>query len=184
MSQTVVATFAARRGTRAALSRCTSRSSWVQKRSRAGDPPRACPSSRAPGSSADHQTACPRLRCRSPRAPTTSMDRNSLSRRKSAVGRSRPDTGEVVSDTAGGHPDAAVRHDAAEENHNRVARVVSRSGLRARDAPRFAPDPWGALPRIAGLAMCPTGLRRTGTVVLVIGCLVPPRSTAPHLSPA
>jgi phosphatidylglycerophosphate synthase len=42
---------------------------------------------------------------------------------------------------------------------------------------------WGALPRIVGLAMCTAGLRGAGTAVLVIGCLVPPRSTAPDLSP-
>jgi phosphatidylglycerophosphate synthase len=42
---------------------------------------------------------------------------------------------------------------------------------------------WGALPRIVGLTMCTAGLRRAGTAVLVIGCVVPPRWTAPHLSP-
>jgi phosphatidylglycerophosphate synthase len=50
--------------------------------------------------------------------------------------------------------------------------------------PAFRARPWGALLRTAGLAMCTAGLRRTGTTVLVAGCLVPPRSTAPHLSPA
>jgi phosphatidylglycerophosphate synthase len=49
--------------------------------------------------------------------------------------------------------------------------------------PAVRARPWGALPRVVGLAMCAAGLRRAGTAVLVIGCLVPPRSTAPHLSP-
>ncbi|MDQ6819623.1 MAG: CDP-alcohol phosphatidyltransferase family protein [Actinomycetota bacterium] len=43
---------------------------------------------------------------------------------------------------------------------------------------------WGALPRFAGLAMCTAGLHRAGTALVLIGCLVPPRSTAPHLSRA
>jgi phosphatidylglycerophosphate synthase len=51
-----------------------------------------------------------------------------------------------------------------------------RPALRAR--------PWGSLPRFSGLALCAGGLSRTGTIVLVCGCLVPPRSTAPTLSPA
>jgi phosphatidylglycerophosphate synthase len=49
--------------------------------------------------------------------------------------------------------------------------------------PAIHARPWGAVPRIIGLAMCTAGLRRGGTAVLVIGCIVPPRSTAPHLSP-
>jgi phosphatidylglycerophosphate synthase len=49
--------------------------------------------------------------------------------------------------------------------------------------PAIRARPWGAVPRVAGLAMCTAGLHRTGTTVLLIGCLVPPRSTAPHLSP-
>lgn len=43
---------------------------------------------------------------------------------------------------------------------------------------------WGAVLRFAGLALCCAGLRRTGTTVLVAGCLLPPRSTAPNLSRA
>jgi phosphatidylglycerophosphate synthase len=42
---------------------------------------------------------------------------------------------------------------------------------------------WGAMPRIAGLALCTSGMRRTGTIIELIGCLVPPRPTARHLSP-
>jgi phosphatidylglycerophosphate synthase len=49
--------------------------------------------------------------------------------------------------------------------------------------PAIPARPWGALPRTIGLAMCAAGQRRTGTAMLVVGCLVPPRSTAPHLSP-
>jgi phosphatidylglycerophosphate synthase len=49
--------------------------------------------------------------------------------------------------------------------------------------PAIRARPWGALPRIVGLAMCTAGPRRAGTAVLVIGCLVPPHSTAPHRSP-
>jgi phosphatidylglycerophosphate synthase len=43
---------------------------------------------------------------------------------------------------------------------------------------------WGALPRTVGLAISTAGLSRTGTAVLLGGCLVPPHSTAAHLSPA
>jgi phosphatidylglycerophosphate synthase len=50
--------------------------------------------------------------------------------------------------------------------------------------PAIRARPWGALPRVTGLATSTAGLRRTGTAVLVVGCLIPPRSTAPHLSPA
>jgi hypothetical protein len=50
--------------------------------------------------------------------------------------------------------------------------------------PTIRARPWGALPRIAGLAMCTAGVRRPGTRTVVIGCLVPPRSNSPHLSPA
>jgi phosphatidylglycerophosphate synthase len=50
--------------------------------------------------------------------------------------------------------------------------------------PAIRARPWGALPRIAGLAMCTAGLHRAGTTVLLFGCLIPPRSTSPHLSPA
>jgi phosphatidylglycerophosphate synthase len=48
--------------------------------------------------------------------------------------------------------------------------------------PAIRARPWGALPRTAGLAMCTAGLRRTGTAVLVFGCVIPPRSTAPWRS--
>lgn len=50
--------------------------------------------------------------------------------------------------------------------------------------PAIRARPWGALPRISGLATSTAGLQRTGAALLVIGCLIPPRSTAPHLSPA
>jgi phosphatidylglycerophosphate synthase len=50
--------------------------------------------------------------------------------------------------------------------------------------PAIRARPWGALPRITGLAMSTAGLPRPGTALLVIGCLIPPRSTAPHMSPA
>ncbi len=33
---------------------------------------------------------------------------------------------------------------------------------------------WGAVPRVAGLAMCASGRPRAGTALLMIGCLVPP----------
>lgn len=49
--------------------------------------------------------------------------------------------------------------------------------------PAIRARPWGALPRTAGLAMGTAGLRRTGTAVLLCGCLVPPKPTAGHLSP-
>ncbi len=48
--------------------------------------------------------------------------------------------------------------------------------------PAIRARPWGTLLRTAGLAIGTARQRRTGTVVLVIGCLVPPRLTAPHLS--
>lgn len=50
--------------------------------------------------------------------------------------------------------------------------------------PAIRARPWGALLRVAGLALSAGGLRRTGTAVLVVGCVIPPRSTAAHLSPA
>ncbi len=43
---------------------------------------------------------------------------------------------------------------------------------------------WGMAPRVAGLALCTAGCPTAGTATLLIGCAVPPRSTAPHLSPA
>jgi phosphatidylglycerophosphate synthase len=48
--------------------------------------------------------------------------------------------------------------------------------------PAIRARPWAAVPRVAGLAMCAAGRRHAGTAALVIGCLVPPRSTARHLS--
>jgi phosphatidylglycerophosphate synthase len=63
--------------------------------------------------------------------------------------------------------------------------VVSLLAVFARARrPAIRARPWGAIPRIAGLAMSTAGLPRAGTAVLVIGCLIPPRQTAPHLSPA
>lgn len=72
--------------------------------------------------------------------------------------------------------------------------LVAREGLgltlaltvvfgRAR-RPAIRAKPFGAVLRFGGLALCSAGLRRTGTTVLLVGCLVPPRSTAPDLSPA
>lgn len=50
--------------------------------------------------------------------------------------------------------------------------------------PAIRARPWGALPRTVGLALLTAGSPRLGTVVLLAGCTVPPRSTASHLSPA
>lgn len=50
--------------------------------------------------------------------------------------------------------------------------------------PAIRARPWGAALRIGGLAICATGARRPGTLILVAGSLVPPRSIAPHLSRA
>jgi len=50
--------------------------------------------------------------------------------------------------------------------------------------PAIRARPWGALLRVAGLALCAAGRERAGTPMLVAGCAVPPRSTAPQLSPA
>jgi hypothetical protein len=37
---------------------------------------------------------------------------------------------------------------------------------------------------VAGLVLCIAGSERAGTAIVVAGCLVPPRSTAPGLSAA
>ena len=50
--------------------------------------------------------------------------------------------------------------------------------------PAIRARPWAAVLRIGGLAISTTGASRTGTVLLVAGSIVPPRSTAAHLSPA
>ncbi len=50
--------------------------------------------------------------------------------------------------------------------------------------PAVRARPWGAALRISGLALCTTGATRPGTLLLSIGSIVPPRSTAPHLSHA
>jgi phosphatidylglycerophosphate synthase len=50
--------------------------------------------------------------------------------------------------------------------------------------PAIRARPWGSVLRFGGLALCTAGLRRTGSVALVTGCLVLPRSTMPKLSPA
>lgn len=50
--------------------------------------------------------------------------------------------------------------------------------------PAIRARPWGALLRVGGLTLCAAGWERAGTPILVAGCMVPPRSTAPHLSPA
>ena len=62
--------------------------------------------------------------------------------------------------------------------------IASLAVLGRARRPAIRARPWGALPRIAGLAASSAGLTRTGTSLLVIGCLVPPRSTAPELSRA
>ena len=50
--------------------------------------------------------------------------------------------------------------------------------------PAVRARPLGAAVRVGGLALAAGGWQRTGTAMLVIGCLVPPRSTAPQRSPA
>ncbi len=41
--------------------------------------------------------------------------------------------------------------------------------------PAISARRWGAVPRVAGLAICAAGRPRPGTALLVIGCLVPPQ---------
>jgi phosphatidylglycerophosphate synthase len=43
---------------------------------------------------------------------------------------------------------------------------------------------WGAAMRVGGLAVAAAGGKRSGAALLLVGCLVPPRSTAPQLSAA
>ncbi len=50
--------------------------------------------------------------------------------------------------------------------------------------PAVRARPWGAIPRIGGLVICAAGGRRSGAILVVLGCAVPPRSTARALSPA
>jgi phosphatidylglycerophosphate synthase len=50
--------------------------------------------------------------------------------------------------------------------------------------PAIRARPWGAALRIGGVALGVTRRRRAGTALVVAGCLVPPLSTAPHLSRA
>lgn len=50
--------------------------------------------------------------------------------------------------------------------------------------PAIRARPWGAALRIGGLTLCTVGARRLGTAMLIAGSVVPPRSTAPHLSRA
>ena len=50
--------------------------------------------------------------------------------------------------------------------------------------PAIRARPWGAALRVGGLALSVADRPRIGTVLLVSGCLVPPRSTAPGLSRA
>jgi phosphatidylglycerophosphate synthase len=49
--------------------------------------------------------------------------------------------------------------------------------------PAIRARPWGALLRVSGLAVHTAGRTDAGTAMIVVGCLVPPRSTAAHLSP-
>ncbi|MBA3263315.1 MAG: CDP-alcohol phosphatidyltransferase family protein, partial [Thermoleophilaceae bacterium] len=51
-------------------------------------------------------------------------------------------------------------------------------------SPAIRARPWGAVLRVGGLALCTAGRPRVGTLLLVGGCLVPPRSAAPSRSPA
>jgi phosphatidylglycerophosphate synthase len=48
--------------------------------------------------------------------------------------------------------------------------------------PAIRARPLGAVLRFGGLVLAVAGAPRTGTALLVIGCVTPPRSTAPHLS--
>lgn len=48
--------------------------------------------------------------------------------------------------------------------------------------PAIRARPWGGALRVAGLVLSAAGRPRAGTLVLVIGCAIPPRSTAPRLS--
>ena len=89
-------------------------------------------------------------------------------------------TAAVSARTAGRVTPLAFRALSVRYGSGAVLSAVAVFGRARRPAIRARP--WGALPRIAGLAVCTAGLRRTGTTVLLIGCLVPPRSTAPHLS--
>jgi len=50
--------------------------------------------------------------------------------------------------------------------------------------PAIRARPWGAALRISGIAICTTGATRPGTLLLTAGSIIPPRSTAPHRSPA
>ena len=50
--------------------------------------------------------------------------------------------------------------------------------------PAIRARPWGGALRVAGLVLSVAGRERAGTTLLVAGCLVPPRSTAPALSVA
>lgn len=50
--------------------------------------------------------------------------------------------------------------------------------------PAIRARPWGAALRVGGLAICASGSSRCGAVLLLAGSVVPPRSTAAHLSPA
>jgi phosphatidylglycerophosphate synthase len=50
--------------------------------------------------------------------------------------------------------------------------------------PAIRARPWGAALRVGGLAACAAGYDGPGTVAVVAGAVVPPRSTAPWLSAA
>lgn len=50
--------------------------------------------------------------------------------------------------------------------------------------PAIRARPWGAILRIGGLAISTTSAKCSGTMLLILGSIVPPRSTAAHLSPA
>jgi hypothetical protein len=50
--------------------------------------------------------------------------------------------------------------------------------------PAIRARPIGGALRFGGLTLATAGLPRVGAAILVAGCVVPPRSTAPSLSPA
>ena len=64
-----------------------------------------------------------------------------------------------------------------------VAIATAAVFARAR-RPAIRARPWGAALRVGGLALSAAGRDRSGTVLLLAGCIVPPHSTAKHLSPA
>ncbi len=63
--------------------------------------------------------------------------------------------------------------------------LVALAGVLGRARrPAIRARPWGGALRFGGLAIAAAGLRRPGAALVIAGCIVPPRSTAPWLSPA